>query len=150
MARLAREGSRRIELRNLAVQVTTRGYGTAAGLRQKDFLGEARRLSDWVRDHIRYVKDIEDVETLADPVSLLAIGAGDCDDKATLLAALLLAVGHTPRFKAMAQATPGEFSHVWVQDYLDGRWIDLETTEPLPFGRSVPTHDAAGFMTEAI
>lgn len=149
MARLAREGSRRIEIRNLAVELTTRGFGSAAGLRQKDFLGEARRLSDWVRDHIRYVGDIEDVETIADPVSILRIGAGDCDDKATLLAALLLSIGHTPRFVALAQQ-PGQFNHVWVQDLVDGRWIDLETTEPLPFGKSVPTHDAAGLIAEGI
>lgn len=149
MKRLARDGSRSMTIRNLAVDITTRGYGTAAGLRQKDFLGEARRLSDWVRDRIRYVGDIEDVETIADPVSILKIGAGDCDDKATLLAALLLSIGHTPRFVALAQ-TPGQFNHVWVQDLLDGRWIDLETTEPLPFGKSVPTHDAAGLIAEDI
>lgn len=149
MARLARDGSRQLEIRNLAVAITTRGYGTLQGLRQKDFLGEARRLSDWVRDRIRYVKDTDDVEIIAEPVALLSIGAGDCDDKATLLAALLLAIGHTPRFIALAQV-PGEYAHVWVQDRLDGRWVDLETTEPLPFGASVPTADAAGLLTEEI
>lgn len=150
MARLAREGSRRIEVRNLAVEITTRGFLTGSGLRQKDFAGEARRLCDFVRDHIRYVRDIADVETLHDPVTLLQIGAGDCDDKAILLAALLLSIGHDRvRFIAMAQA-PGQYGHVWVQDCIGGRWIDLETTEPIPYGASVPTDDAVSFLTRDV
>lgn len=149
MATLARQGSQRIAIRNLAVELTTRGFGTPNGLRQKDFVGEARRLNDFVRDRIRYVQDIDDVETIAEPEALLKIGAGDCDDKATLLAALLLSIGHRVRFIAMAQQ-PGQYSHVWLQDYLNGGWIDLETTEPLPFGRSVPQRDVVSTLTQDV
>lgn len=133
--------------------MTTKGFASGRGLRQKDFVGEARKLLEFVRDEIRYVKDIDQVETLHDPVTLLQIGAGDCDDKAILLASLLLSIGHTPRFIAMAQA-PEEWSHVWVQDCLDmGQgdvWVDLEPTEPIPFGKSVPLDGAQAIMTQDI
>lgn len=150
MARLARDGSQRMEVRNLAVELTTRGFRTGQGLKQKDFAGEARRCLAFVRDEIRYVRDIADVEVLHDPLTLLKIGAGDCDDKAILLAALLLSIGHDKqRFIAMAQA-PDQYGHVWLQDLIYGRWVDLEPTEPIPFGRSVPTSDAVSFLTRDI
>jgi transglutaminase-like putative cysteine protease len=115
-------------------------------LPQKDEVGEARRLFVFVRDQIRYVKDPDGAEMLHPPEWVLVQKAGDCDDKAILLASLLLSIGHTPRFIAMAEEWD-LFSHVWVQDYLDGGWVDLETTEPLPFGQAVPLHNAVQLLT---
>ena len=111
-------------------------------------------MTEFVRDDIRYVGDIDDTETLHTAEQVLQQGAGDCDDKAILLAALILSIGRSPvRYVAAAFHTPGEFEHVWVQ-WCDiessGRWIDLETTEPLPCGRSVDTRDAVDFMTQGI
>lgn len=146
MQRLARAGSRSMTVRQLALDLTSAGWGGMRGLPQKDFTGEARRLFEFVRDRIRYVKDIDGVETLHPAEWVLQIGAGDCDDKALLLAAMLLAIGHTPRFVAVA-FDPDQFSHVWVQDYLNGRWVDLEATENLPFGEAVPLHDAVKVIT---
>lgn len=136
-------------VRNRAVDLTTRGFGDGTGLQQKDFLGEAERLLAFVRDDIRYVKDIDGVETLHDPVTLLRLGAGDCDDKAILLASLLLSIGHTPRYIAVGFA-PDEYSHVWVQDYLDDQWVDLEPTEPIPFGQSIPMAGVVETITQDI
>lgn len=133
-------------IRHLALELTSKGFGGVRGLPQQDFTGEARRLFEFVRDRIRYVKDIEGVETLHPAEFVLSQGAGDCDDKSLLLAALLLSIGHTPRFVAVA-FEPEQFSHVWVQDYLDGRWVDLEATEALPFGQSVPLGDAVKIIT---
>lgn len=136
-------------VRHRAVDLTTRGFGDGTGLQQKDFLGEAERLLAFVRDDIRYVKDIDGVETLHDPVTLLRLGAGDCDDKAILLASLLLSIGHTPRYIAVGFA-PGEYSHVWVQDYLNDQWVDLEPTEPIPFGQSIPMAGVVETITQDI
>lgn len=133
-------------VRQTALNLTQAGWGGLQGLPQHDFTGETRRIFEFVRDRIRYVKDIDGVETLHPAEWVLRQGAGDCDDKAILLAALLLSIGHTPRFIAVA-FEPGEFSHVWVQDYLGGRWLDLEATENLPFGRSVPLREAAQLIT---
>lgn len=119
-------------VRNQAVELTRR-------LRQKDFRGEICALSNWVRDNIRYVKDIRSVETVHDPVTMLNVRCGDCDDKSLLLAALLESLGHPARFVAIAYK-PGVFSHVWTQGRVGqaGPWIDLETTEALACGGRVP------------
>lgn len=86
---------------------------------------------------MRYVRDIRGIETVHDPDTMLRIMAGDCDDKSILLASLLESIGHRTRFVAIAYA-PGQFSHVWVQDYIRGQWIDLEPTEPIQCGARVP------------
>lgn len=149
MAKLARAGIKDQTIRNKAVELTTAGFLNGLGLRQKDFTGEAQRLHAFVRDEIRYVKDTDGIELLHDAPTVLRVGAGDCDDKAILLASLLGSIGHPTRFIAVAFA-PHQFSHVWLQVYLNGRWIDLEPTEPLPFGRSVPTKDAVAFMEHPV
>lgn len=149
MADLARKGLRDQRIRNLAVQITTDGFLSGAGLQQKDFEGEAERLHAFVRDQIRYVRDTDGVELLHDPVTLLETGAGDCDDKAILLASLLGSIGHQTRFVAVA-FEPDIYSHVWVQDYLGGAWVDLEPTEPLPSGESVPLGGAVAMMEQEV
>lgn len=139
-----------MEVRNLAVQLTTQGFLTGQGLQQKDFRGEAERLLTFVRDDIRYVRDISDVETLHDPVTLLKVGAGDCDDKAILLAALLKSIGFDEvQFVAIA-FEPDLYSHVWVRAKVDGKWLDLEPTEPIPCGQSIPTRGAVATLTQDV
>lgn len=158
MGQLARKGMRDQRIRNYAVAITTAGYSQAVnfrgfaaggGLQQKDFEGEARRIHAFVRDQIRYVQDVKGVEVVHDPVTILRIGAGDCDDKAILLAALLGSIGHTTRFRAVA-FQPEIWSHVWLQDYLGGRWVDLEPTEPLPFGQGVPIANAVATLEHVV
>jgi transglutaminase-like putative cysteine protease len=138
-------------VRDLSVRLTTRGFLSGQGLKQKDFSGEVCRLTEFVRDDIRYVGDIDDTETLHTAEQVLLQGAGDCDDKALLLAAMLLSIGRSPvRFVAGAWDKPGEFEHVWLQWHDGARWVDLETTEPLPCGQSVDTRNAVDFMTQDI
>ena len=140
-------------VRGLAVELTTAGFWDGTGLRQKDFNGEASRLFEYVRDQIRYVRDIADVETLHDPATILRQGAGDCDDKCILLAALLLSIGFEHiEFVAVA-FEPNEFSHVWMRAWVDdprerdgGAWVDMETTEPVPYGATVPLDEAADII----
>jgi hypothetical protein len=96
---------------------------------------EIGALHRFVRDEIRYVRDPVDVELVQTPEATLNIAQGDCDDKSTLLAALLIATGHPTRFVALG-LNGGGFSHVLVetkvnhtgQDMRD--WVPLETILP--------------------
>lgn len=125
------------------------GFGLGDGLQQKDFSGEAKRLFAYVQNNVRYVRDTDGAELIHDPAYLLQIGAGDCDDKAILLASLLGSIGFATRFAAVA-FEPDNYSHVWVQAWIGGKWVDLETTEPLPFGQSVPTGDAVDILYQDV
>lgn len=94
----------------------------------KDFRGQVDRLFHWVKQHIRYVNDIRDVETLATPQATLEVKSGDCDDMATLLASLLESVGHPTRFVALAFHHQPNFSHVLTETRLGSKWLSLDPT----------------------
>ena len=113
--------------------VRTQALDLVSGLRQKDFVSEVRAIHQFVRDDIRYVKDINGTETLTMPNKLLVTRQGDCDDKAMLTAALLETIGHPARFVAIGRS-PGEFEHVLVETKIAAKWIPVETTEPVPVG----------------
>lgn len=98
-------------------------------LSPKDYTGEVWALQRFVRDCIRYVRDIRGMETLQTPERTLMERQGDCDDKSTLLAAMLESVGARTRFEAVGFA-PQQFSHVFPAVNLAGRWIALETIVP--------------------
>lgn len=115
-------------IRELALSLT-------ADLPPKKWLAEAARIHNYVRDNIRYIKDIRGIETIQTPVQTLRLGQGDCDDKSTLVAALLESIGHPTRFVAVGFNGDGRYVHVFPQTKIGGKWITLETTEPWPLGR---------------
>lgn len=101
-----------------------------ADLPAKDAGAEIRRVHAFVRDEIRYVRDIRNVETVHAPEVTLELGSGDCDDKSVLAASLLEAIGHRTRFMAVGFA-PGQLSHVLPEVKLGPHWVPLEVTEPV-------------------
>lgn len=126
MSALVKEYKKNPVIRELAVNL-------CAGLKQKDFRGEIARIHSFVKNQIRYIKDVHGVETLQTPLVTLEIGAGDCDDKSSLCASLLESIGHPTRFVAMG-FLPGSYSHVTVQTKLGRGWRTVETTEPVELG----------------
>lgn len=135
MARLARAGKKSLPVRLAAQQLTNH-------LPQKDWLAEVAELHRFVRDRIRYVRDVRGVETVQAPERTLQLKSGDCDDKATLLAALLESIGHPARFHAIGFRR-GHFSHVFPETRIGRRWLALETTEPWEVGESAADRAAA-------
>lgn len=105
---------------------------------QKDELAEVAAVFEFVRDSIRYVRDVAGVETLCSPDKTLERRVGDCDDQATLLATLLEAVGYPTRFVVAAYSHPRELEHVYLQVFADGQWIDADPTESGPLGHAPP------------
>lgn len=104
---------------------------------ERDELSEVRALFQLVQG-IRYVRDVHEVETLASPAKTLLMRVGDCDDKATLLAALLESIGYPTRFVVAGYFQPGEVEHVYLQVHAAGQWIDLDPTEHESIGWSPP------------
>lgn len=109
-------------IRGLAIALTM-------GLPQKDYAAEIAALTDYVKYRVRYIRDVAGVETVQTPLKTLELGQGDCDDKVTLLGALLESIGHPCRFRAMG-FRPGSLCHVICDVSYQGKWLPLETTEP--------------------
>lgn len=98
---------------------------------------EVAALFAFVRDSIRYVMDVHEVETLSTPVKTLQARVGDCDDQVTLLATLLESVGYPTRFVIAAYDEPGQWQHVYLQTWI-GEWLDMDPTERNPIGWAPP------------
>jgi transglutaminase-like putative cysteine protease len=131
MVRLAQNSKNSFVVREKAMELVS-------DVPQKSYFNEIKAVHEFVRDHIRYTMDINEVETISTPEKTLSYGQGDCDDKALLAAALLEALGHPARFVAVG-SQPGDFTHVLVETlmYMKGgtsKWIPVETTEPVPVG----------------
>lgn len=101
------------------------------------FVDQVRRLQGFVQDSIRYIADPPDVELIQTPQYTLQQQAGDCDDQATLLASLLMAIGHPAQFVAVGmQGQP--LSHVLVQTLIGQKWVSAETIIKKPLGWNPP------------
>jgi hypothetical protein len=100
-----------------------------ARVRPYDERGEVRAIFDWVLRNIRFTKDPEGKECLRPAATTLAWGFGDCDDiNAILLPAMLGTVGYRTRIVTIAShpADPSQFTHVYCEVHLDGRWVPLD------------------------
>lgn len=123
MVKIVRQYKKDGRIVTLARSLLANAPGTANGKNYGDFV---RLLHRFVRDSVRYVQDIEGVETLQTPVRTLEIRTGDCDDKGVLLASLLASIGLATRFVAFAY-NDGPFSHVIAEVKLGTAWLPLET-----------------------
>lgn len=130
MRALIRAGKVNLLVRNTAVSLTK-------ALPPKAYGAEVTALFGFVRDGIRYVRDIRNVETVSTPDVLLQVGAGDCDDKVVLLLSLLEAIGHPTRIVALAFADR-QFSHVIGETKVGDKWVGLDATEPVGVGWEPP------------
>ncbi|HYC63299.1 MAG TPA: transglutaminase-like domain-containing protein [Reyranellaceae bacterium] len=127
MAGIARQSAKLPLIRSLAIQITN-------GLPNKSYTAEVQAVQQWVRRNVRYVRDVEGVETLTLPQYTIAQRAGDCDDHSMLVAALLLAIGHRCRYVAVGR-TLETLQHVFTETLVGRDWVAVETTEPWPLGR---------------
>jgi hypothetical protein len=96
---------------------------------EKDYLAEVTALHRFVRDDIRYVRDMLDAETLQYPDKTLILKSGDCDDKSMLLAAMANCIGYPARFCAIAVKNEPDFTHVSCEILVGGEygWVNAET-----------------------
>lgn len=127
MQRLADQGARDPIVRGAVVSAIHH-----RNLRSHDFVGQARAWFDYVKGAVAFVNDPVNSELVQSPRVTLAVGAGDCDDRATLLAAGLKSIGIPSVFKVVAldRRRPGAFSHVYVEAMIDGRTIAMDPTYP--------------------
>ncbi len=119
--------------------IRNKALDLVSGLPPRQWMAEIRALHAFVKDQIRYVRDPVGLELVQSPDKTIEIAQGDCDDKATLLAALLTATGHPARFIAVG-FNGDPLSHVLVQTKVDSTgndskdWISLETIIDRPVG----------------
>lgn len=97
-----------------------------------DRLGEVAAVHRFVRDEVRYVRDVFFAETVQSPRLTLRMRCGDCDDKTGLAASLLYAIGYRVRYvlAPTMPAKPTVFTHIYPEVDVGGRWFAVETIVP--------------------
>jgi len=111
MKALVVRGRRNIALRRLVEKI-------CANLAEGDYTGEVLAINNFVKQRVRYMRDIDGIELVKTPEETLRSGSGDCDDIATLLATLLTLAGNPVNFVIAAFQVVGgtpAFSHVFVE-----------------------------------
>jgi transglutaminase-like putative cysteine protease len=131
MSKLVREFRTADAIRRTAANIVE-------GFPSQAFRDEVRAVFGFVRDDIRYLGDVNEVETLQAPDVTLSTGQGDCDDKAILLASLLQSIGYKTQFVAVGFGEPGVFEHVYVRVLLGTVMVGLDPT--VENGACAPTY----------
>lgn len=132
MRRMVRDAKRDPRLCSLALDLVR-------WVPDKEWLAEITQIFYYVRDNVRYVQDVADIETLRTPQKTLELMQGDCDDQSVLLATLLQCINHPARFVAVGfDPESDDLSHVFVQTRAGEGWISLDPTEPVAVGWSPP------------
>jgi len=135
IAHLVKEGAKDFCVRQKAISILIKN-----GVRPKDYMGEIGTLFEWVKNNVRYTRDIYRVELLHTARRMLELRAGDCDDMTILLSAMLKAVGHPVRL-VLAGFNPrkkGLFTHIYLEALCKGHWIPLDATMDRPMGWAPP------------
>lgn len=84
------------------------------------YLNECAAIGDYIKNNMRYVRDIDNVERLQDPLLILqdlqrGVAAGDCDDMSLMIATLLLSIGAQPYYRVVRyQGHNGPYQHIYV------------------------------------
>ncbi len=112
-------GARSPKIRAAAINIIN-GVDPISGERigrsvdNKDYFGMLEAIHNYVRDNIRYVKDVIGQETLSYPEEILFNSrAEDCDGMTTLEMALLGSIG-LRSYPVVIGLVPNHFSHVYL------------------------------------
>lgn len=115
MRRVARQYAHHPKVRQLALNILQEKR-----IPSQNHLDEAKAIGEFVQDRVRYVRDIQGMEQLHDPLYMIekiqnGAAQGDCDDMALLIATLLLSVGFSPNFTIVRyQSDSGPWNHIYV------------------------------------
>lgn len=85
-----------------------------AGVQSGDYASQALACYYWVHQNVKYARDPAGVEMVQEPRITIEERMGDCDDMATLLAAMLMRYGHRCYFTLVSLDEVGPPSHVYV------------------------------------
>lgn len=104
----------------------------------RDQRGQFQALRAWMAARWRFLADPRGVELLREPRYMLdriaadGVIQADCDDAATLGAALALVIGLPARFVAVGfRGGRGPLSHVFTEVLTPDGWRELDVTRPL-------------------
>ncbi len=126
MAKIIRAHKSNIDIRELALSIVENQP-------PKCWTCEAKAIQNYIHKNIRYVRDIDGLETVSTPLKTIQYKQGDCDDMVVLASSLLVSIGHPVRLLAVG-FNGSAISHVLLETRIGNNWLPMELTAPLQFG----------------
>lgn len=127
------DGKRSERIRQIASGILT--GKTAEGkwqIPERDWRGEIKGAFDYVREKVRYTRDIHDVELFQKADRTLDLGIGDCDDLAILLGSILGNIGYPLLIRIISTGGPA-FHHVYlvagIPPHAPTEWIPIDASQ---------------------
>jgi hypothetical protein len=127
LVKLARKRAKHPVVRQLALNIIRH-----AGTKSMFYKDESLAIGNFVKNKMSYVKDIANVETVHDPLTMIdkiqrGTASTDCDDHALLVAALLLSIGHRPVFRIVRyQKGSPSYNHIYVYEWVKNKGEALQ------------------------
>jgi predicted transglutaminase-like cysteine proteinase len=82
----------------------------------------AEKIYLYVRDNIKFIDDIENVETLQYPERTIKNGFGDCDDMVILMGALYRSIGYSIALVLIKMNGNADYNHIYIAVLTDEGW----------------------------
>jgi hypothetical protein len=145
MKKKAIERAKHPFVRQLVIQILNRN-----GTDSHNHLDEAKAIGEWVKTHVRYMKDPATMELLQDPVLMIEQASkgearGDCDDMVLLAMTLLIGAGIKPWIKVVRYHTDfGPYNHIYLAVHENNyrgpkQWLIIDPiVKDEPIGYEVP------------
>jgi len=103
---------------------------------ERDQVGEVEAVWQWVREHVRYLRDPwspDGLEVFTTPRRLLedasrGVAAEDCDGHVILASALIETIGYPTRYR-IGGVSPEHWRHIWLEARTNRGWHPLELTK---------------------
>ncbi len=119
---------------------------------EKDYWGEVRTIFNWMRANVRYVRDVQSIDTFQMAMRTIQSRSGDCDDYTIAMAALLMTIGYPVRTKTIQTKDSQDWNHIYLQVGLPpGKptvWKTLDASVPRPAGWEAPKGMIARFRVD--
>ena len=127
------DGKRSQRIREIASGILTEK--TPEGnwkIQERDWRGELAGAFNYVRDKVRYTRDIHDVELFQKADRTLDLEIGDCDDIAILLGSILGNIGYPLLIRVISTGGP-QFHHVYlvagIPPHAPTEWVALDASQ---------------------
>lgn len=135
------DGKRDKDVRLLAGKILA-GESGKFNVEARDWKGEVVAIFEYVRENVRYTRDIHNVELFQRPKRTLEHRIGDCDDMTILLGSLLMSVGYPIMIRVIGLKNTGTFQHVYLVVGLPPHdpktWMPLDPSRPEKPGWELP------------
>ena len=123
----------------LARKTLSRKCGGTWCVPERDARAELETMYGEVRQRVRYTLDPREFDAFVTPQRTLELGAGDCDDATSLLAALCMSIGYRVQSRVVHLKGQPTYGHIFLRAQLpNGEWVPLDASVNARAGWEIP------------